>query len=59
MNTKPRTTRRRNLSVTDDDYKTLQALGMGNASEGIRVALCYAKIAQEQRNRSIAATSAG
>lgn len=39
MNTKPRTTRRRNLSITDADYARLQALGNGNASEGIREAL--------------------
>lgn len=38
MNTKPRKTRRRNLSVTDADYARLQALGNGNASAGLREA---------------------
>ena len=42
MNTKPRTTRRRNISITDADYARLQELGNGNASEGVRVALKYA-----------------
>lgn len=47
MNTKPRTTRRRNLSVTDLDYARLRALGNGNASEGVRAAL---RLAQTQHN---------
>tara|TARA_R110000765_G_scaffold244631_11_gene346894 strand:+ start:2054 stop:2230 length:177 start_codon:yes stop_codon:yes gene_type:complete len=46
MNTKPRTTRRRNLSITDADYARLQALGKGNASEGLRDAL---RLADEQK----------
>jgi hypothetical protein len=45
MNTKPRTTRRRNLSITDADYARLQRLGAGNASMGIREAL---RLADEQ-----------
>lgn len=31
--------KRRNVSIRDTDYAALQALGGGNASEGIRVAL--------------------
>lgn len=31
--------KRRNISIRDTDYAALQALGGGNASEGIRVAL--------------------
>lgn len=51
MNTKPRTTRRRNLSITDADYERLKALGKGNASEGIREALRAAQHNhKEQKN---------
>jgi hypothetical protein len=39
MNTKPKTTRRRNISITDADYAALAMLGNGNASQGIREAL--------------------
>ncbi len=30
-------TKRRNVTITQDDWETLKKLGMGNASEGIRV----------------------
>jgi hypothetical protein len=46
MNTKPKTTRRRNISITDADYAALAMLGNGNASQGIREALksCQAEV---------------
>ena len=39
MNTKPKLTHARNLSLSDADYARLKVLGNGNASEGVRVAL--------------------
>jgi hypothetical protein len=42
VNTKPKTTRRRNISITDADYAALARLGNGNASQGIREALAAA-----------------
>lgn len=39
MNTKPKLTRARNLSLSDADYARLRELGNGNASEGVREAL--------------------
>ena len=57
MNTKPKTTRRRNISITDADYAALARLGNGNASQGIREALKYAtanRIGETPTARSVA-----
>ena len=43
MNTKPKLTHARNLSLSDADYESLRKMGKGNASEGVRVAIRAAR----------------